>query len=152
MKKYKREILWSAFALYCVFLLWILFFSREAERIPLKDYLSEYTSLLPFRTTAKYIRYVWLRRDLQSLALALLNIGGNLILFFPMGFFLPMLFPRMKRPAHLFCHITAAIVSAELAQALLRLGVFDIDDILYNFIGAYWGYIASRHLCRFFVA
>ena len=144
MKKYIREILWGTFALYCVLLMWVLFFSREAETMPLREYLCEYTSLLPFQTTLKYIRYIFLKRNIESVSLALLNIGGNLLLFLPMGTFLPLLFPQIRRPARFLLHIAAVIVSAEFAQAFLRLGIFDVDDILYNFIGAFWGFSIKK--------
>ena len=139
MKKYMREILWGMFVLYAAFLLWILFFSREVRDMPLSEYLFEYSNLLPFRTTVRYIRYLFHRRDIWSLALGLSHIGGNFLLFLPMGFFLPTLLSYRTRRGVLL-RIFLMIVGAEAIQAFLRLGILDIDDVIYNFLGAVTGY------------
>ncbi|MBQ8496821.1 MAG: VanZ family protein [Clostridia bacterium] len=150
MKKYIREILWGAFALYCVFLLWILFFSREAKRwIPINEYIAEYSSIVPFRTTLKYIKFICRKQNWDSFRLAFYNIGGNLILFLPMGFFLPLLFPRMRKFSRIMLNIGCMIFMTEILQALLRLGIPDVDDVIFNFIGAWVGYGINKRFSEY---
>ena len=150
MKKYKRELLWGGFALYCVCLLWILFFSRDADRtISLKEYLFRYGNIIPLKTTAKYIRYFFLKKDVSSFILGLYNIFGNFLLFLPMGIFLPRLFEKWKKKSFFLLRILCLIVTAEIFQIVFRVGIFDIDDVLLNFSGAFLGYVINRRLSEY---
>jgi glycopeptide antibiotics resistance protein len=56
-----------------------------------------------------------------------------------MGFFLPTLLSYRTRRGILL-RIFLMIVGAEAIQAFLRLGILDIDDVIYNFLGAVTGY------------
>lgn len=150
MKKYKREILWGLFALYCVFLFWILFFSRETKSwIPIKEYIAEYSNFMPLRTTIKYIKFICHKQNAESFLLAFYNIGGNLILFLPMGFFLSLLFPQIKKFSHVMLCIILMILMTETLQAFLRLGIPDIDDVIFNFLGACVGYGINKRFSEY---
>ncbi len=150
MKKYARELLWGGFALYLVFLLWILFFSREQENmIPLREYILRYSNLVPLKTTVKYIRYFFLRKDIDALLLGIYNIFGNFLLFAPMGFFLPRLFLKWQKKTAFLAQILCLIVAVECAQAFFRVGIFDMDDILLNFFGALLGYVINDRFSEY---
>ena len=150
MKKYARELLWGGLALYLVFLLWILFFSREPEKtISLKEYILRYSNCLPLKTMGKYIRYFFLRKDFLSLWLGFYNIGGNFLLFLPMGFFMPRLFAKWRKKGAFALRMLGMIVTVETMQAFFRVGIFDIDDILLNFLGALLGYVINKRLSEY---
>ena len=68
------------------------------------------------------------------------NILGNLVVFLPLGFAMPILGGRATRAWHVA--LTGALLSAgiELAQYELGRRVADIDDVLMNTTGAAVGY------------
>jgi glycopeptide antibiotics resistance protein len=76
--------------------------------------------------------------------LAFSNIGGNLILFLPMGFFLPALFAELRRSRLCLFVIFCLILAAELLQGVFRVGIPDIDDLTVNMLGAYVGFLLSK--------
>lgn len=86
---------------------------------------------------------------MESFLLALYNIGGNLILFLPMGFFLPSFFEKMQTFSRMIRNILCMIVAAELMQAFWRLGIPDIDDVIFNFIGACAGYGINKRMSEY---
>jgi len=79
------------------------------------------------------------------------NIAGNLLLFVPVGFLLPMLFVRLRSIPGLGWR--AAVISAtiEILQTFTRSRAFDVDDIILNTLGAlagYGGYVVFARLVR----
>ncbi len=70
----------------------------------------------------------------------IVNILGNLVVFLPLGFAMPILGGRATRAWHVA--LTGALLSAgiELAQYELGRRVADIDDVLMNTTGAAVGY------------
>src|SRR5205085_1758774 len=71
---------------------------------------------------------------------AIQNLLGNIILFMPPGFLLPLLY----RPISWKGVLGIAVVSSlciETLQRVLRAGIFDVDDILLNTLGALLGYL-----------
>jgi len=71
--------------------------------------------------------------------IAIRNLGGNIILFIPLGFFVPLLRRSSTWTSVL---VAALIISAvvEITQGVFRVGVVDVDDILLNVFGAIFGY------------
>lgn len=68
------------------------------------------------------------------------NIILNILLFFPMGFLLPLLNKHLKK-----CYKTIGIsfiitLIIEIVQAITKLGIFEIDDIFNNLLGSIIGY------------
>lgn len=70
----------------------------------------------------------------------------NVLLFVPLGALLPFAWPRRfggLRGAALAAAVGAcASLAIELSQLLLRLGLFEFDDVLNNALGAALGYAA----------
>lgn len=135
-----RKFLTFAFLLYGAVLFRILFLGREAElSLSVPEYFFLYANGCPGRTLFRYLSFFLAKRDRESFFLAFFNIGGNFLLFLPMGFFLPALFFRMRKPGRALGAVFPAVVLAELFQGVLRIGVPDIDDLLLNLSGAYAG-------------
>lgn len=66
------------------------------------------------------------------------NLAGNILLFMPMGFLLKALNnEKSTRQIVLTCVVIS--ISIELLQLLFKIGVCDIDDVLLNTLGAYFG-------------
>ena len=147
MKRLLKRIFSVLFVFYSMSVILILFFCRESNvQISIEEYFFCCANFKPLQTLARYIRYAYIQRDMQSFLLALANIGGNLILFLPMGFFLPCLFRELRRPRNVFFVISFIIFSFEIFQGIFRIGVPDIDDFLLNFFGALFGFAVAELL------
>jgi len=139
IKKYARPLLWCAFALYLLALVCILFVvPRSAKFSTYELYFRYSTNFIPFKTIFGYIGNAlqnpsWLR-------LSTLNILGNLVLFLPMGAFLPCLCRRFDRLWKTTLAVAAMVVCAEGLQMLLLVGILDVDDFILNVPGAAIGY------------
>ena len=72
---------------------------------------------------------------------AFLNIGGNVLGFMPFGFLLPILSVRIRRGAAVILSGLAISLAVETIQLVTRVGIFDVDDLLLNTLGAALGYL-----------
>jgi glycopeptide antibiotics resistance protein len=79
---------------------------------------------------------------------AMENLLGNIILFIPMGFLLPVLFTGMRRFGYVVLAGCLVSVSIESTQWISRFfGIYrfvDIDDVLLNTLGTATGYLLFR--------
>ncbi|WP_151640993.1 VanZ family protein [Corynebacterium sp. 11A] len=76
----------------------------------------------------------------QSVVGSLLNVAGNVVLFAPLGFVLVLLLRGRTYPVRTATLLSFALsLGIEIAQYVLRLGYSDIDDLLYNALGAVLG-------------
>ena len=94
-------------------------------------------NLIPFRSI---LPYVLGERGLLS---AILNLGGNIGLLIPIGFMVPFLRSKISWPEMFFLSFISGF-SIELTQAVFRLGIFDVDDLLLNGLGVLVGYALFR--------
>lgn len=130
-----RRYLKLAFAGYLVVVLYATFLSRSAA----SDYRYRFQVLASARQAFSLRGNVWalFKGDFSGLNLedpeALELIVVNLLLFVPMGYLLPQLAP-MSISATL---LTGAAVSAliEIVQLLTKLGMLEVDDLLFNTLG-----------------
>lgn len=98
-----------------------------------------------------YSSYKMAMNSHLTLSLILKQIGGNLILFVPLGFYLPF---ASKNQLNLNKVILAGIVGSviiEITQQLIgffivrwNYRIFDIDDIILNVSGSIVGYLAFK--------
>ena len=75
---------------------------------------------------------------------SLRNIIGNILVFMPLGFFIPLLFDKfnnLKKVLKVGCLSSLAI---ELSQLFVGSNVCDIDDVIYNTLGALAGFICYK--------
>ncbi len=71
-----------------------------------------------------------------SLESILINIIGNLIIFMPMAYFLPVFFRIQRKWFVFFITISFLVAGVELLQMILQTGSADIDDWFLNVFGA----------------
>lgn len=82
------------------------------------------------------------------------QIGGNIAMFIPFGFLLPLLSERARRFKRSALIVLAAAVGVELAQLLIGLCLgylyrcVDVNDVILNFIGGLLGYLAFLGVSR----
>lgn len=137
-KRICLNIIWYfSFALYITVLFFILFGGgrRDYDHSGLKP------NLLPFISIVKAIKAAIAAHELSGLIGILLNI----LLLVPFGFLLPWKIKNEK--IAMLCMFLFVCVS-EAAQQLFVVGVFDIDDIFLNLIGAVAGILIYRIILR----
>lgn len=137
MKKFARPALWTVFIIYCFILVYVLFLSRGTRvGFAYAEYMQRFTNFIPFKTIIEYVQ----RYSNGYWRLATLNLLGNLALFVPMGMALPCLFKKLNRFWKVILTVLGMVVIVELVQGVLRVGSIDIDDVIFNVVGAMIGY------------
>ena len=131
------------FVIYAAFLLWLLF-DRNISWDPEYDYaelVRGNMNLIPLQTIENYWKVVCRLEFTPLFWHCVINLGGNIFLFIPIGYFLPRLWAGM-RPFFVFlitCVLSIALV--ELVQLVTLLGCLDIDDLILNLFGMITGYV-----------
>lgn len=75
---------------------------------------------------------------------AVVNLVGNVVMFIPLGIFLPTVWKKMQKFWKMLLTGTAVIVAIELTQLLTLRGSCDVDDLILNLCGIAVGYILWR--------
>lgn len=124
-KEYKRNIN-IYIMIYILCLISILFLvGRPPIRISNSWYISE---LIPFKTIISQLKYGSTNEIIR-------NIIGNLCLFIPLSFLLILEDSKYKNILRQTLIILPSILITELLQMITSVGVFDIDDIILNYLG-----------------
>ena len=155
LKKGPRQyLLQSCFALYCCFLLFVLFLSREVhlDQTVLRHF-QKTSNLVPFHTILyqgkgllRGIRYLLGEQHVVTYHLIYYgkNLLGNLVMLFPFGILMPCIFPKCNHLGRFLLLTVIGIVGVEIAQTLLRVGVTDVDDVILNTAGAVGGFLIFK--------
>ncbi|HDR7657801.1 VanZ family protein [Bacillus wiedmannii] len=148
-QKYVQWIGWGLFLPYSFVLLFKLLLGRPAFYFGNLKYFFEtgdwhsihggLINLVPFRSTIRYLTEF----DSYNLDIVLMNTLGNVIIFIPFGFLLPLLFKQINNVKMASKIFIKFILLIESLQLLTFTGVFDIDDIILNMLGALIGYGSS---------
>jgi glycopeptide antibiotics resistance protein len=93
-------------------------------------------NLVPFQTISDYLQY----RQNMSFLRWFANIFGNMLIFLPLGLYLPLVFQRMRTFSKSLFTIAVVSISLEALQYILGTGSTDIDDLLLNTVGGSLGY------------
>lgn len=139
-----KKLIKILFSIYILFLILfvVLKFDGSFERIISlhnsiieneKDGLRN-INLIPFRSMSPYLR------DITE-PYAFKNIIANILVFIPLGFFISNKNPKNVFKALIIC--LGVILSIELIQLFFKIGFFDVDDIILNFIGSLLGVFIS---------
>lgn len=137
------------FIIYCLLLITVLFLNNEYRmyvfqniNIFSKEHF-EMSNIIPFATIIDYISR--LVSNQINAGIVIINFATNLLLFAPMGFFIPMLYSdrikNIKQFAILMIIITLIV---EVLQFITFRGSTDIDDIILNTVGAVIVYIIMK--------
>jgi len=131
----KRRLLWLAFGLYSLAMLWLLF----GQRLGAAGEMS--LNLHPFETVR---RFLWVLRYSDQPGMithAVVNLAGNVVMFVPLGVLLPALWRSLRRLIRFLPAVVGVILAVELLQLVTRLGTCDVDDFILNLAGALLGYL-----------
>lgn len=140
MAKDKR-ILYILFAVYAIAMGYLLFCRAEAPAgIPYLEQLQRRLNLIPFRTLQRQLGQLTDFDRPRLIHHALINLSGNVMLFIPLGIFLPKVWEKLNRFWKVLLATAGIIVTVEAVQVLTLLGRCDIDDLILNLVGAAIGY------------
>ena len=143
-RKFLRIAAYLMFGGYLILLSYFLFFSEMMGR----TYTGRtyHYNLIPFKEIGRFIRY---RKSLGMMAVTL-NLAGNVLVFVPYGMFLPLLVHRLRSFWQVVLFSFDFSLLVELLQLFLKVGSFDVDDLVLNTIGGAVGYFCYYLLqkCR----
>ena len=119
-------VVYAVFALYVVFALKLLLFSRPpgSERS---------VNLVPFATISHYL--VSGSSGVRRFAIG--NVAGNVLLFVPLGAYVSVL--TRWTAARTMLVVASASVAVEILQGVFALGASDVDDVILNCLGGFVG-------------
>lgn len=141
MKKVIKTVINVSFLIYLLALIYILFLRFRVDRMQGLDfstYVMSSTNLVPFRTINTYIQAMI--DGSMNMYIPIENLAGNLLLFLPMGVFLPYYIARINKISQFISSMIVLLFVVEAMQFITRRGSFDIDDFILNMIGALIGY------------
>ena len=131
----------ALFIIYCLLLITILFLNNEYRMGGFQNISTfskehfETSNFMPFATIIGYISGM-ISNDINT-GIVIINLVTNLLLFAPMGFFIPMLFQnKIKNTKQFLIIIIILTFLVEIMQFITYRGSTDIDDIILNTIGA----------------
>ena len=143
---------YAAFIVYAALMCWLLFGRRTAYPLTgaYNEALLGSLNLRPFRTIRLFSDVIVSGGtrvyDPGLVLAAYINIFGNVVMFAPLGFFLPRLFPRLRRFWRTLLCAAVLVAAVEAVQLFTRLGICDIDDLLLNLCGVTIGFLVFRLL------
>ena len=130
-----RSALWIMFGIYAVGYLYCTLFSRvigSGVTVELRPFMSLVRLFdEPVEGGGKVVGFfAWFMNGSAPFAGIILNI----LLFFPLGYLLPILFPKLK-PKHIIIIGCLCSIVTEATQYLLKMGWCETDDVIHNTLG-----------------
>lgn len=123
------------FVLYIIFVFYFLLISEIYGRTgEMQDY---HYNLVLFKEIKRFWNY---RRQLGIFATAT-NLLGNVLVFLPFGFFMAMA-SKYRSFLSTVTYSLALSLTVEISQLFMKVGCFDVDDLLLNTLGGMLGFIA----------
>lgn len=137
-----KPIIWIMFILYILALNNIvilkggdaLLLARMGMRMSFLEKISQINITPLINTIIPYLR------GEPSIYIALKNLLGNIFVFSPLGFFLPILFKKCSEIRSVFLFSFGISLFIELLQFVFHLGTCDVDDIILNVFGTIIGF------------
>ncbi len=141
MKKIIKAIIGISFIFYLFALIFILFLKPRGYvyDMPFIEYVRHSINIFPFKTISTYVKALF--NGNMNIDIPIKNLGGNLILFLPMGIYLPLLTKKKNSLKSYSIFMISLLFSVEIIQLITRRGSFDIDDFILNMLGAFIGFI-----------
>ncbi|ENQ3081323.1 VanZ family protein [Bacillus cereus] len=138
MKKSKsfnkpKELFISLFFIYFLMVINLTLFKQAALTLKFDGAIN--VNLIPFVKTIKMFK-----NDFTGIGNALYNVVGNILLFIPLGLFVPLLFKNENKLYKIALYGFVFSLLIEVLQLLTPSNLTDIDDIIFNTLGAVIGY------------
>ena len=131
-----RFILWSLFVCYLAGNLYFTILSRTAGTGVHVDFVPFQSYHRLFRTpnTGEIVSVSGLAAFVLKELLPIEGILLNILLYYPLGYLLPILFPKLK-PKHVILIGCLCSIATEATQYLLKMGWCETDDVIHNTLG-----------------
>lgn len=141
MTKIKKTLPILFLILYCAAMVYILFLQRLGKSSPLtySEALTANLNLIPFANIYSYITAPI--HSALYVKLLLEDIFGNIFVFIPAGFFLPLFILKFRKFRTFLFIVILIVVIIELLQLFLMLGTCDIDDVILDLLGSMIGFL-----------
>ena len=141
MGKQTKTIVWMLFSAYIALMLWLLFGQRWGLNGAgsYTQRLMENLNLVPFRTIAQYLRTLSSENGFL-VRHAVINLAGNVVMFVPLGFFLPLVAKPCREYRKHLAWVLMILLAIELLQLFSLLGSCDVDDFILNVPGTAIGF------------
>lgn len=136
----RKTVIWILSVIYFAVLFWLL----VAGRTPLYNPEDFPINLTPLHTVRRYLRLLDGQQGERLRHIAVVNLLGNVGAFLPFGWLVPNLWRRMDSVLWLPAAAAVCAAAAEFVQLFTARGVFDVDDILLNALGAVIGFLGYR--------
>ncbi|QNK58544.1 VanZ family protein [Paenibacillus sp. PAMC21692] len=133
-RKWLLALSWFVFTSYSLIIVYQLLLSQS--RLILRHTELPNPNFIPFQTILMYAN----RYQSYNFDTWFFNLFGNVLLFVPLGFLLPILFAKARRFSMSIVWTMLASLTIELTQLGARLGSFDVDDLVLNVLGGAIGY------------
>lgn len=138
-KRTEAILFWGLFAFYLLLLIDVVFLSRMSAGRSIR-----LVNLIPFQSILSYIHV----DDGIRYRLVDVNIWGNILMFVPMGIYVPLIRKKSTFLQTLLCLVILSFL-IESVQYLFFLGSADIDDVVLNATGGVLGWLFYRLLLVF---
>ncbi|MXN91979.1 hypothetical protein GR160_12160 [Flavobacterium sp. Sd200] len=127
---------------YFALLSYVTFFARR------RNGLSDYRARVNLRFMQNFRPYADL--DMNARYNVLSDILGNVIIFLPLAGAIYYLISKKISNKQLFLIILLTTLTIESAQYIFNVGVFDVNDVVFNFFGGVVGMYIHKNLHRIF--
>ena len=131
----RKRILSLVFAIYTIGNLYCTMFSREFGSGVTVDLRPFQTYFHLFEPTSEGGGKVYgLLALFMSGTLPIVGLILNILLYYPLGYLLPILSPKLK-PKHVILIGCLCSIATEATQYLLKMGWCETDDVIHNTLG-----------------
>lgn len=149
---FRRELLYVFFVIYAATVIkltiipdWVFYRDFDTKKIMFYSGVGNHVpvNLVPLKNILSFLRgEVHVNKE-DMVMVVMLNLVGGIVLFCPLGFFLPTFFPKMQNwkavvLAGLGCSFVIETIQFFIGRAA------DVDDMLLNSIGVLGGYCAYQ--------
>ena len=132
-KNILREVTINIFFIYFLILIKLTICKMDMLKIRFQNKF--YFNFIPFVETIKMFK-----DNLFGIGNAIYNVIGNILLFVPLGFFIPLLFNKKNKISSILLYGFCTSLSIEVIQLITTNNFTDIDDVIFNTLGAVLGF------------
>lgn len=128
-------------ALIMLLLVGVLFVGIRGQiwtNLSLIEYIKSSSNFVPFKTISTYLTAMF--TGSINIDIPIKNLLGNLVMFLPMGIYLPYYIKRLNKVGSFTLSMIVLLFVIEVTQLVTRRGSFDIDDFILNVAGALIGF------------
>lgn len=134
-----RELIINIFFIYFLLLINLTIYKMGSLQIDLNG--NKVINYIPLVETIKMFKY-------DGIGFSLYNVIGNILLFMPLGFFIPVLFNKKNKIDNIATYGVILSTSIEVIQLQQTYNITDIDDFIFNTLGTILGYLVFNILYK----